>query len=48
MPAPQISYLTDVYFEPGARRHLPEILTGLGIHRPLLVADQGQIGRAHV
>lgn len=41
MPAPQISYLTDVYFEPGARRHLPEILTGLGIHRPLLVADQG-------
>ncbi len=40
---PTFSYLTDVYFEPDAVRHVPEILNRLKISRPLVVTDPGVI-----
>ncbi len=40
---PTFHYLTDVYFEPGAIRQLPEILDRLGIKRPLIVTDPGVV-----
>jgi alcohol dehydrogenase class IV len=38
-----ISYLTDVYFGPGALAQLPEVLARLAIKRPLVVTDAGLV-----
>jgi alcohol dehydrogenase class IV len=40
---PTLTYLTDVYFEPGAARRLPELLASRGIRRPLVVTDRGLV-----
>lgn len=40
---PTISYLTDVHFEAGATRRLPQVLESLGARRPLVVTDPGVI-----
>jgi len=36
---PTISYLSNIYFEPGAVRLLPDILQQRGVQRPLVVTD---------
>jgi len=41
MRTPEFSYLTDVHFQAGAVRFLPELLGHLNIHRPLLITDAG-------
>ncbi len=41
MAAPTFSYLTDVYFSPGAAGQVPAICERLGISHPLLVTDPG-------
>ena len=38
-----ISYLTDVYFGPGALAQLPELRARLAIKRPLVVTDAGLV-----
>ena len=43
MPTPTITYLTDIYFAPGAADGLSEILRSLGVTRPLVVTDSGLI-----
>jgi alcohol dehydrogenase class IV len=43
MKPPTISYLTDVWFEPGASQALPAILEQHGISRPLVVTDPGVV-----
>jgi alcohol dehydrogenase class IV len=43
MSPPTITYLTDIYFEPGATRHLPDLCQKLNIRRPLLVTDCGLV-----
>ena len=39
MNPPTISYLSNIYFEPGAVKLLPGILEQNGIQRPLVVTD---------
>ncbi len=41
MPAPTISYLTDIHFSPGAIGLLKDVLEEKGLQRPLLVTDTG-------
>lgn len=41
MRAPEFSYLTDVHFQAGAMRFLPDLLEHLSIRRPLLITDPG-------
>ncbi len=41
MQSPTLSYLTDVYFDRGAVRLLPELLEARGVRRPLVVTDPG-------
>lgn len=41
MIPPTITYLTDIYFGSGASAILPDLLSGLGVRRPLLVTDRG-------
>ena len=41
MPAPTISYLTDIHFSPGAIGLLKDVLAEKGLQRPLLVTDTG-------
>jgi 4-hydroxybutyrate dehydrogenase len=41
MRPPTLSYLTDVYLGLGARAVLPELLSHLGVRRPLVVTDRG-------
>ncbi|MER0236707.1 iron-containing alcohol dehydrogenase [Fulvimarina sp. MAC8] len=36
-----INYLAPIRFEPGAIKHLPEILSELQISRPLIISDKG-------
>lgn len=43
MNPPTISYLTDIYFQPHALDVLPEVMSKLGIARPLLVTDRGLV-----
>src|SRR5688500_9653207 len=38
-----ITYLTDIFFDPGITQHLPQILPRYNILRPLLVTDPGII-----
>ena len=40
---PTISYLTQIYFEPGAQSLLPALLEKLSVKKPLIVTDQGLI-----
>ncbi|MDA0745906.1 MAG: iron-containing alcohol dehydrogenase [bacterium] len=42
---PTFSYLTDVYFEAGAIRCIPELLVRFAIRRPLVVTDPGLVER---
>ena len=41
MRPPDISYLTDIYFECGAVRLVPELLEKFNVRRPMLVTDRG-------
>lgn len=41
MIPPTITYLTDIYFGSGASAILPDLLSELGVRRPLLVTDRG-------
>ena len=41
MTSPTITYLNDVYFGFGASATLPNLLSELGVRRPLLVTDRG-------
>ena len=41
MKPPTMSYLSNIYFEPGAVDLLPELLSSLGISNPLVVTDNG-------
>ena len=41
MPAPTISYLTDIHFSPGSVTLLKDVLEERGLRRPLLVTDAG-------
>ena len=43
MQPPTISYLTNIYFETGALKLLPDILAQHGITRPLVVTDEGLV-----
>jgi 4-hydroxybutyrate dehydrogenase len=43
MKPPTISYLTNVYFEPGAAALAPELLAAHGVTRPLVVTDKGLV-----
>ena len=43
MNPPTISYLSSIYFEPGAVRLLPDILQQRGIRRPLVVTDSALV-----
>jgi alcohol dehydrogenase class IV len=43
MPLPTISYLTNIYFETGAVRLLPDLLAQHAITRPLIVTDEGLV-----
>ena len=43
MISPTLSYLTDVWFEPGASSHLPALLARTGITKPLAVTDRGVV-----
>lgn len=43
MIPPTFSYLTDVYFEPGSAKVLPEVLSILGVSRPMVVTDAGLV-----
>ncbi|MBI4604309.1 MAG: iron-containing alcohol dehydrogenase [Planctomycetes bacterium] len=45
---PTVSYLTDVFFEPGAAKLVPELLRKLGVARPLVVTDEGLAGAGMV
>jgi 4-hydroxybutyrate dehydrogenase len=49
MIQPTISYLTDIYFGFGVSDIVADLLSDLGIRRPLLVTDQGlsDLGIAH-
>src|SRR5215217_5820391 len=40
---PNIRYLTDIYFEAGARSVLPEVLQKHRITKPLVVTDKGLV-----
>lgn len=46
MRIPEISYLTQIHFGWGMTKHLPEILSGFGVSRPLVITDPGLAGRA--
>ena len=41
MRAPDITYLTDIWFGPGAAREVPALLARFGCERPLVVTDAG-------
>ena len=41
MIPPTITYLTDIYFGFGASAILPDLLSSIGVRRPLLVTDRG-------
>jgi alcohol dehydrogenase class IV len=43
MKPPTLSYLTDVWFEPGASSLLAGVLEKLKVHRPLVVTDGGVV-----
>ena len=44
MKPPTLSYLSDVWFEPGAAALTPGVLERLGVRRPLVVTDAGVLG----
>src|SRR3954463_4211024 len=41
MTPPTLTYLTDVWFAPGAAALTPGVLDRLGVRRPLVVTDPG-------
>jgi alcohol dehydrogenase class IV len=41
MKPPTISYLADIYFEPGALKVLPDLLPALSVRKPLIITDKG-------
>lgn len=41
MPPPTLTYLTDVWFAPGAAALAPDVLDRVGVRRPLVVTDAG-------
>ena len=43
MIIPTISYLTDIYFDFGALKLLPELLKKYKILRPLIITDKGLV-----
>jgi len=43
MQPPTISYLTNIYFETGAVKLLPEVMAQCGITKPLIVTDAGLV-----
>jgi 4-hydroxybutyrate dehydrogenase len=43
LTAPNITYLTDIYFDFGASKALPDLLKKYRISRPLLITDKGLV-----
>jgi alcohol dehydrogenase class IV len=43
LTAPNITYLTDIYFEFGALKVLPDVLKKHGISHPLVITDKGLV-----
>ena len=43
-----LTFLPDVTIQPGGLKLLARKAAQLGIRKPLIVSDPGQIGRAHV
>jgi len=43
MTRPTFSYLTDIYFDFGAVKLLPELLKKYKILRPLIITDKGLV-----
>src|SRR6266850_1336985 len=43
MTTPTLSYLTDIYFDFGSLKVLPELLKKYRISRPLIVTDKGLV-----
>jgi hypothetical protein len=41
--APEITYLTSIFFRPGATSLLPELLNQQGIANPLVITDKGLV-----
>src|SRR5436305_8316511 len=41
LTAPNITYLTDIYFDFGALKVLPDLLKKYTIFRPLVITDKG-------
>ena len=43
MLAPEITYLTRIFFHPGATSLLPQLLNQQGIANPLVITDKGLV-----